>query len=268
MVNSTHTNANKAVVDLPAKPEDQELALKRAELSSIESELAEAELHLTSLRAELSAFESEYLRSVGARYAELDELKAQLAEKLAATASANRASKLSAERARARSNESKTATESGDEHRKPIVPPSPHTKRLYREVAKRIHPDLTTDLNDRAKREELMAEANRAYESGDEALLARILADYEYRPEAVTGDDAGAELIRAIRKISKAKVRMAEIESAITELTRSDLYQMRQRLDEAARLGQDVLKEITERVNAQIAQVRQRLQTANARSNA
>ena len=44
-------------------------------------------------------------------------------------------------------------------------------KRLYREVAKRIHPDLTSDRADRAKRQQLMAEANEAYERGDEARL-------------------------------------------------------------------------------------------------
>ena len=71
-------------VKLPVKPEDQELTRKRLEHASIEGELAERELRAANLRAELSAFERQYLHFVGLRYAELDELKAQIAERAAA----------------------------------------------------------------------------------------------------------------------------------------------------------------------------------------
>jgi DnaJ-class molecular chaperone len=53
--------------------------------------------------------------------------------------------------------------------------PSDDLKRLYREIAKRIHPDLATDDAERAKRNQLMAEVNRAYADGDEARLRAIL---------------------------------------------------------------------------------------------
>jgi DnaJ-domain-containing protein 1 len=69
-------------------------------------------------------------------------------------------------------------------------------------VAKRIHPDLATDSEDRLRRQILMAEANRAFEEGDEDRLRRILHEYEASPDAVKGDGAGADLIRAIRKIA------------------------------------------------------------------
>src|ERR1700675_3869392 len=67
----------------PAKPEEQELARKRDEQAALESELAERELRAANLRAELGAFERRYLHEVGLRYAELDELKAQIAERAA-----------------------------------------------------------------------------------------------------------------------------------------------------------------------------------------
>ncbi len=65
------------------KPEERELASKREEQATLEVELAERELRSANLRAELGAFERRYLHFVGVRYAELDELKAQIAERLA-----------------------------------------------------------------------------------------------------------------------------------------------------------------------------------------
>src|SRR5277367_835399 len=70
-------------------PEEQELARKRDEQAAIESELAERELRSANLRAELGAFERQYLHHVGSRYAELDELKAAVAERLAQEQPAN-----------------------------------------------------------------------------------------------------------------------------------------------------------------------------------
>ena len=65
----------------PLKPEDQELVRKREEQAALETELAERELRSANLRAELGAFERQYLHFVGSRYAELDEYKAQIAER-------------------------------------------------------------------------------------------------------------------------------------------------------------------------------------------
>jgi hypothetical protein len=241
---------------LPQKPEEQELARKRQEQAAIESDLADRELQCASLRAELGAFERQYLHSVGSRYAELDELKAQVAERIAQEQPENTHCQDSARKARARSDASKSAAGESTSEKPKAFEPSPVMKQLYREVARRIHPDLTLDRQDRARRQQLMADANQAYELGDQAQLARILADYEHRPEAVLGDDAGAELIRAIRKISRAKSRMAEIETGLQELMRSDLYHLKVRVDQAEQHGHNILQEVTEKIESQIAQAR------------
>jgi len=59
------------------KPEERELEEKLFEVASLEAELTQRELDLTTLQAELNVFQEEYLRIVGARYAKLDEIKAQ-----------------------------------------------------------------------------------------------------------------------------------------------------------------------------------------------
>ena len=64
-------------------PEEQELERKRAELAAREALLADRELELATLNAELSAFNRHYISRVGARYAELDEIEARIAETIA-----------------------------------------------------------------------------------------------------------------------------------------------------------------------------------------
>jgi hypothetical protein len=244
----------------PAKPEEQELARKRDEQAALEAELADRELRAANLHAELSAFERQYLHYVGSRYAELDELKAQIAECLAKDHPDDERVQQAARETRARATDTKAAA--GE---KTAVAPrafhaTPELKRLYRDVAKRIHPDLTSDRDDRTKRQLLMAEANEAYEQGDESRLSKILRDYECSPEAVQGDGPGAELIRVIRRISQARGRLAEIEAEMQEIIRSDLHQLKSRVDDAQKHGRDVLNEMIRRVEDQIAQAKQRLE--------
>ena len=208
-----HSLATQAV-----KPEDQELARKLSEQTTLEAELTERELRTANLRAEMGAFERRYLHFVGSRYAELDELKAQIAEQFAAEQPDNERAQQAARDARARAGETKSAAGERAETAPRAFEASPEMKRLYRTVAKRIHPDLTSDRDDRVKRQQLMSEANEAYERGDEMQLARILTEYEHSPEAVQGEGPGAELVRVIRRISQMRGRLAEMEAELQEL--------------------------------------------------
>jgi len=237
----------------PLKPEDQELARKVEEQAMLEAELAERELRAANLRAELGAFERRYLHFVGSRYAELDEWQARLAERRAEDRPGNQRAQQAAGEARARAEETKSAAGENSSQEPHAFTSTPEMKRLYREVAKRIHPDLTSDRNDRTRRQHLMAEANRAYERGDQDRLVKILTEYEHSPEAVEGEGPGAELIRVIRRVSQARSRLAEIEAEMQELLRSDLQQLKLRVDEAEKSGYDILKQMTAKVDQQIA---------------
>jgi hypothetical protein len=234
-------------------PEAQELESKRAELAELEAVIAEREWQLTNLRAELQAFERKYLAEVGVRYAELDELKATLAQSLAERYPDDARQQEAARHAKTRAEETRATagTETPGAHK--IFQATPELKRLYREVARRIHPDLTSDAADRAKRQLLMAEANRAYETGDEAALSRVFAAYECAPETVRGDGAGADLIRTIRRISQIKNRLGDIEREAHQLLRSDLYKLGVRFEEESKRGRDLFTEMIERVAEKIA---------------
>ncbi len=243
------------------RPEEAELERKRATLASLEAKLAQRELDFHTLQAELLAFEARYLRAVSAHYAELDELRAQIAESEAAAKPEDRAAREQAAGARAKAQESaQTAYDTSRERDRPTrFQPSEDLRRLYREVAKQVHPDLATDEEDRARRTRLMAEVNRAYEAGDEARLQAILEEWESRPEAVTGEDVPAQLVRVIRKIAQVESRLHQIDTDMAQLQESDLCRLKTKADETERQGGDLLAEMVAALERQIVEARDRL---------
>lgn len=241
-------------------PEERELERKKAELVSLEADLVQRELGLATLRAELRAFEARYISTVGILYADLDEIEAKIAEAQARLSPKDNRAQQQAAQARAQAQQSAQAAgavQKLGEQKKFTA--SENLKKLYREVAKRIHPDLATDEANRTRRQRLMAEANRAYEEGDEAKLRAILDEWESSPEAVEGEGAGADLIRAIRKIAQVEKRLSAMETEMEQLKASDLYQLKVKVEEAENVGEDPLAGMASQVEGKIAGSRKRL---------
>jgi len=249
------------------KPEEEELRLKEQELRDLENRLVESELELTGLRADLGTFESLYLKIVGLRYAELDETEAQIAELAVRRFPGDLKAQRMAAEARCRAGESRASATASLTEDRGRFSPTPSLKALYREVAKRIHPDLAVDDADRQKRQRSMAEANRAYENGDEARLRGILEEYESSPEAVLGEGLGVGLVKVIRRIAQVKRRLAEIEGEIAEITSSEIFELRTKVDDGKRQGRDVLSEMAAAIQVQIARSRVELKAARERDN-
>lgn len=247
-------------------PEEEELDKKLSDLDDLESDLAQWELELATLHGELRAFEIRYFRIIGIRYAELDEIEAQIAELQARLKPKNKQSQKHAEQARIKAQESAQAAGGIQEQfKQEKFIPSESLKKLYREVAKSVHPDLANDEEERARRQRLMAEANRAYEEGDEARLEAILHEWESSPESVKGDGVGAELVRVIRKITQAKERLNVIEAEIDQLKGSELYQLKIKIEDAETEGRDPLEEMASQLDEQIALAKQRLMEMEAK---
>jgi hypothetical protein len=242
-------------------PEEEELAAKLAELASLEDELAQRELDLATLLAELHLFERRYLQIIGSRYAKLDDLKARIAEALAQEKPADPAAEAEARQARARAEESADAA--GD-LRQPEAEikfqPSEDLKKLYREAARKVHPDLAVDEEDRKRRERLMKEVNQAYEQGDEAALSAVLRESEVSPEAITGQGVAFELVRAIRKIAQARSRLEAIDAEIAATNASPLCTLRAKAEESAATGRDLLVEMAASLDQEIAAAQDELE--------
>ncbi len=239
---------------------DSDLAFKRLELAALENELAQRELDLQTTQAELGAFGRRYLRIVGARYAELDRLEAQIAAAIARRHPRNQAAQAHAEQTRTQAEESAQATGTATASRHPErFKPSDELKKLYREIAKKIHPDLVADPIERARRTEWMAEINRAYTEGDETRLRRLARQWHDLPHAPLDDAPDAELNRLAREIAQAHARLENIVNEIKILQQSDLGQLFAHVEQAERQGRDLLTEMAANVSALIERAQQRL---------
>jgi len=240
-------------------PEEEELLRKRDELASIRADLAERELELADFRAQLKSFEGRYLRQVGALYAELDHWEAKIAEleallKPSATASQR------VQETRKRAEETHEAAH-GEASKARDFQPSADLKSLFRETAKRLHPDFAKDEVDRLLRTRLMAQANVAYSQGDAEALQRILDEFGNSPESVQGEGIGAELVRIIRQIHQARKNIAAIENELSSLRASEIAQLKQDAEAAQQKGRDLLAELAADVHERIANAKKKHET-------
>lgn len=247
-------------IEKTTSPEEQELNKKLEELSSLESVLAQKELDLATLEAELQALDNRYLQIVGVKFVELDQIKAEIAEILAAQQPESSTAQEEAKEARERAEQ--TARDTGDVSQSKKVEafkPTNEIKELYRKLAKKIHPDLAIDESDREIRTATMAEVNKAYRDGDVERLEAILREWETSPDAIEGEDIGSRLVRAIRMIARVKDRILEIEQEIQRLYTTDIYQLRIKIEHANAIGRDLLEEMAEQIDQEILQSREHL---------
>jgi hypothetical protein len=260
---------------LPEKiltPEDEELQRKQAVLADLEAQLADRELELASLRADLAYFEKRYLRTVGRRYALLDDLKAKIAEARATQSPNKQDAREQARQARAKAQESARAAGEQNELPSPDDPASPSKpnrseslRNLYRQAAMLLHPDRTLDGEEKKKRQRLMAEVNEAYQRGDEERIRAILREWHASPESVQGDGPGAELVRIIRTIAQVERRLKAISVEMDQLRQGELFKLKQQVEEAQASGRDLLKDLGERLDREIAQTQEELKRATSK---
>jgi len=136
--------------------------------------------------------------------------------------------------------------------------PSENLKKLYREAAKLVHPDLTTNEKEQNRRHHIMADINQAYQNGDEEKLVQILHNWECSPESVEGEGVEAELIRVIRKINLATTRLEEIREQIEAIKNTELYLLRAKMLLANENGRDILAEMALDIEVLIMQAKER----------
>ncbi|MEU5368134.1 hypothetical protein ABZ362_03930 [Streptomyces sp. NPDC005951] len=179
------------------RPEDR---LARA-VQVAEQALIEFEIAVETFRVEVENFSRLHHQKLGPMYARLDELDALIAEARAAR-TGDPEDERKAREARAvvmpmpgvdelfhdwMDTDGLSPEAAAMLTEQPVRPPkrvrpSEEARRLYRELARKAHPDLAQDEVERQRRDEFIARVNAAYGRGDVELLKELVAEWEAGP--------------------------------------------------------------------------------------
>ena len=243
-----------AAIILQPPPDDVALLDKREQLATVRTRLAERESELAQLRAQLKTFEGRYLRQVGPLYAELDDIEARIAEREVDLYDSDSARRR-AQEARHQAQQTHDAA-FGDACEAEEFDPPPSLKTLFRDVAKRIHPDFARDDAEQRHFTLLMARANQAYSRGDTETLQRLLDDHREINASITGEGAAAELLRITRQIQHAERDIATLDAERHAILAGEIAQLYLDAETAAREHRDLLTELAVSLREQIAEAR------------
>jgi len=222
----------------------------RARLAELELQLAERERALAEVSTDLQDLQSRYLGAVGAHYAELADFES---ESVAIEIRLGLRDPLDEDTAA----DAADATSDAGEGCGNRSAPSSDLKKIFRSLARSIHPDLALDEPARWRRHSLMAEANRAYAEQDEDRLRLILASWERGVDAMLID--GADDDRVLRRIATIEARLLRIETETADLLNSAIARLKQKVDDARAQGWDLLAEMVLEVKREVGRASARL---------
>ena len=211
--------------------------------------LAELEVEHATLNAELRSFESEYLRRVGVIDVQVQELEARILA-IAFARSGLDADREAADAAETRFRETTTALRSVPPPAGP--PPDDDLKLLFRDAAKRMHPDLVADEAGRDHAEAFMKRLNLAYQKGDAEAIGNLVRQWESSPYA-RGTPVGAGPAPALHAA------VAHAEQRLAAARDSDLARLMEQALSATMAGRDLLAEMREQAEVELARARARL---------
>lgn len=234
--------------DTPARwtdPEEQQL---EARITAAEAQWIDAEVEVETLRVELDNFALVHHQRLGPMYVRLDELDALIAEATAAQTGHPEDIRRAFEARNivepmpdleaffaAADSASDGASADGGGAEPPLMPQAPQrirpdkeAQRLFRELARRAHPDLAQDPAEQQLRGAFIARVNEAYARGDVLALAALAEEWA----GETGDSgapaAGTpERVAWLRqRLDWLTARLARIEATRAELADSPMGQL------------------------------------------
>jgi hypothetical protein len=245
-----------------------EKAVRAAEQALIEFEIA-----LETFRVEVENFSRLHHQRLGPMYARLDELDAMIAEARAAR-TGDPEDLRKAEEARAMvqpmpgieelfhewlDSEGLSPEAAAMLTDQPVRPPkrvrpSDEARKLYRDLARKAHPDLAQDDKERARREEFITRVNAAYGRGDEPLLRELTEEWAAGPvpEELRRSES-EELYARLEWLSQRKEMLTLVAKELEESAIGAMLRMAP--DDPDRL----LEEIAEQLLAEVSERETRL---------
>lgn len=242
----------------------EEINGKRAIVANLSEEIA-------NLKRELSSFEAEYHTRVGVLYVRLDELELELREynkrikllkskKIDNLVDLEKTIEEQFHKDKEKINKEKEEAEQYIEEYK-AVKKKPELdeesekklKSLYRELAKKYHPDMARTSEEKERYNKIMAEINQAYNDKDLGKLEELAMSLKI-PEKTFAGTVEEEIKRLIKESEKLYDIISRLEDKLVAIKNSDTYKFKVKHDESKEHGRDLLKEIEDNLKAKIKQ--------------
>lgn len=124
-------------------------------------------------------------------------------------------------------------------------------RQLYRQLARRFHPDLAVDEADRDYRTAMMAAVNEAYAAGDVERLRALMEEPSAGGlEYARNDEQLLELLQA--ELKRCQRRLAQIHREWAKLEQQQSSRLLQRAQKAEAEGRDFFAELTKQLKGEI----------------
>lgn len=239
----------------------------QALLEELRPQLIEAEAQLADRLAAISAFEYTVRARLGPLSRRLDELQAEIDALRRELRRYQAGSLLWDEGANPEDSageewrfEESAASAGAYRYRRQAEAPRPAPggkrlvllKQLYRQLARRFHPDLVLDEADRAYRTDMMMAINAAYAAGDIETLERLANE----PDTISYEPRSPEELIATfqREMDHCRRRLAEIAAEMAMLENHDSARLMKRVEKAAAVGRDLLTELAADLRLRISE--------------
>ena len=230
---------------------------RRGLLADLERTLRELENEYARDVEKVRQFERRYRPAVGARYEELERLREKI----------NRGWEALGE-AREETESQEPGTDEDDATQEiPASAPGSEARRLFLALARRIHPDLAEDEQDRRRRHEVMAEATLAYRDNNDRRLQWLLEHWLAESEPIFGFGLGPDWLRTNRQIAWIRYRIRETQYALGQLHSSPVSRIMQEHERGRQSGRNLILEMRRQIDTELRQARmelERLQTASS----
>lgn len=245
----------------------EQIAYYQVLLEKAQTDLIEAEAQLADLMAAINQFEFKLRSKVSSLFAKLEtldkeikELRRKLSWRWEDTADSENGRSAWSMRDVGNVVGGAGATASGEyRYMEEMTTPATETadsatlKQLYRQLARRFHPDLALDEADRTYRTHLMIAINAAYATGDLAKLQALALepDTTDHPNYAQTDQQLAEALQ--QELARCHRRLEEIKRELEKLEKHESTRLMRRAEIAEAEEHDWLAEITAQLRNKIA---------------
>ncbi len=251
---------------------NEDIAKKRTTIAKLSEEVA-------NLQYELTIFEAEYQRIIGVLFVSLDELDLKIKtylerinilkqgeaedllvlEKIIEDKFKTEYEKIRLEREEAEQHTREYEYE--EVKKKPELDRESENKlkAIYRELAKRYHPDMAKTKEEEKRFHKIMAEINQAYNDKDLSRMEEIFMKLKTPEKVFFQETLEEKLERLLNECEKLDKIVLKLQDELSSIRNSDTYILKTRVEEAARERRDLLKEMEEDLKAKITMKEEKL---------